>query len=920
MRRRLPVNLCLVLILSLLLGSFYQPVARAASVSPFTDIDESHWAFKSVIKLQCRGVISGYSNNLYKPNNVISQVEAVILAVRNLAVKSEVAAMESDQPLPFEVPEWAANNNKKELLYALKIGLIDASDFTATKAASRAWFTQLMVKMCGLSTEAAAYGQSHTTFTDDADIPAEALGAVNLAVKKKIISGYSDNTFLPDKYVTRVEAASILDRCEPYLNLSNSIRVATISNALGYMLTLQSSAGTQNALLANTTWGFDEKGKVMNVSNFKVGDNIKYVLGNTNIIYAERTTEAVAIIAPGTNTGTTGTTGTTTGSGSQTVTGGSTGTVTSAGGISGKVLYVSEGDSLIVVRKTDGSLLTGTVTSATKITDSTGMTIALSSIPTDGEVNLTVSSAGVVSAITLKSSTVSGSVVKQGTIYRIVPNQKLFMLQIGSGGVETYQYTALLDVVIPGVNVATISDLNLGDSVKVTLESGVMQSVERLDSALGNFMTGEIVLMPEDSDLIILNVGGEKKIYTLSNKTQVTVPGNSAASLRSLKIGDSIRFKVSEGAITTIEVQNRLVGSDLEGTVKAIDTRENVLVLETAAGITYSYKIKDNARILMDSEEATLKDIEVGNTVSITLFNDEINTITALSGIQGMVVAVDTDRMVLTLTDSQKGTTRTYAVAVTPDVMIEGVSRASLSDVRAGDTIRAELENDVIDSIEVARTIAYTVTGVKKDTSRLIVVEPTGSSRTLYVKSSVEVTIPDVTYPSIYDFEVGDQVDATFLGSTLKKIEVIPFVTGQITDIDTASDTFVVRTYEGTTKTFNFKTNTLIVNDSTHGSKTESRSLSSLAVNDRVIVLSNTKGDMTIYRMDKIEGTFVGVLADTEQLRMIASPMIINRTYGLYGKVYLHQGSNTLNWSGFAVNDQIAVYMHESQVYEVEKK
>ncbi len=941
MRTKSSISLCLVLALTVLLSAFYMPPVQAAGVSPFSDIDESHWGFKSVIKLQCRGVIAGYSDNSYKPNNVISQVEAVILAVRNLAVKSEVEAM-ADAALPFSVPEWAANNNKKELLYALKIGLLDQSNFTATKAATREWFTRLIVNMCALTKEAATYKDTKTAFKDDADISDEALGAVNVAVKKGIISGYSDGTFLPTKYVTRVEAASILDRCEPYLNLSGSVQVATISNVLGYMLTLQSSKGTQNALLTDSTWGFDEKGKVMNVSNLKAGENIKYVQGNTSIIYAERTTDAVAIInnnnkvadnnggavstylsgnssaGDSTNAGT-ATTAPAPGTNNPQVNNDSWGTAIAVSGVDATVLYVSAEDSLIVVRKDDGSLVTGTVGSTTHITDSSGASMTLSSIPTDAKVSIVASSGGAVSSIMVKSSVVSGSVAKQGTIYRIVPQQKLFMLQT-SGGVETYQYTALLDVVIPGITVATVNDLAVGDNVKVTIDSGVMQSVERISGTDGTYTSGEIVLMPAGTDMIIVNVNGERKIYTLANKATVTIPGNASASVNSLKVGDVIRFRITDGAITNIEVQNRLVGADLEGTVKAIDTRDSILVLETSAGITYSYKIKDNARILVDSEEAELRDIEVDDTVSITLFNDEINTITALTGLNGVVTAVDTDRMVMTLADAVTGKTKTYAVDVSPHVHIEGINKATLANVHPGDTVRVEVDNDVIEDIEVERVIAYTVNGIKESTSRIVVVEPSGSSRTLFVKSSVEVIMPDISYPSIYDFEVGDQIDATFLGSTLKKIEVIPSITGQISSVDETNETFVVRTYEGVTKTFNFKSNSLIINDSTHSSKTESRSFSTLEVGDRVIVLANSSGDMTVYRLDKIEGSFVNVLADTAQLRMIASPMVINRTYGLSSKVYLHEGSNTISWNSFNVNDQIAVYLHESQVYEVEKK
>ncbi len=906
MKRKSPVKFCIVLVLTLLMSCFYMPVAQADSVSPFSDVKETHWAFKNVIKLQCRGVIAGYSDKTYKPDNVISQVEALILAVRNLAASNEVKAMDESQALPFAVPEWAANNNKQELLYALKLGLVknDGSDFKATGAASRAWFTQLMIRMCAMTNEAANYAASKTDFKDDADITDDMRGIVNLAVKKGIISGYGDGTFMPNKYVTRVEAAALLDRCEKYLDISNSIKAATVQNVLGSMLTLQAGGGTQNALVADSTWCFDEKGKLIKTSDLKIGDNIKYVVGNTNIIYLEKTTETVAYVSSHTTTPPTVQTPVVT-------------ETPTESGVEGTVMYVSANDSLLVMRKLDGSLLTGSIVAGASIKDNTGAAIDLSSLPTDAKIKVSLKDNSFTS-IVLQSSAANGSVIKQGAIYRIVPDQKLFMIKT-STGVETYPYTALLEVTVPDKMVATISDLNIGDNVRIGVEDGVMQSITLLSSNGGDLLMGEIVLMPTDTDMMIINVGGEKKIYTVANKVSVIIPGNLGASMSSLKVGDSIRFSLTNGAISKIEVENRLIGSDLEGRIKAIDTRENVLVLESAAGITYSYPIKERARILIDSEQGDLNDLEVGDEVSITLFNGEINTITALTGVNGVVTNVDASRMLLSIAESASGKNKTYAVAVSPDITIEGVSSPTLNSIHTGDTVRLSLEEDVAEKIEVERTIAYTVSGVKESSGRIIALSKGGASRTLYAKSTVELIMPGIAYPTIYDFKVGDQIDVTFLGSTLKKIEVIPIVLGQVMNVDSDGDSFSVRTFEGESKTFDLKQEATIITERTNGSNTESSSIKTLQVGDRVVVVADASNGMTVYRMDRVEGTFVTVLADTEQIRMIASPMIVNRTYGLYSEVYIHQGISNIGWGSFKVNDQIAVYLHESQVMEVEK-
>jgi len=153
----------------------------------------------------------------------------------------------------------------------------------------------------------------------------------------------------------------------------------------------------------------------------------------------------------------------------------------------------------------------------------------------------------------------------------------------------------------------------------------------------------------------------------------------------------------------------------------------------------------------------------------------------------------------------------------------------------------------------------------------------------------------------------------------MEKIEVVPVITGQVTAVDAAAGSFVVTTYEGVSQSFNFPAGGTIINESTHGSQSESYSLNSIKVNDRVMVQANTTGKMTIYRLDRIEGSFITVLPNTEQVRVIAKPAIINRTYGFVGKVYLHQGSQLLTWSNLFLNDNVVLYLHQSQVYEIEK-
>ena len=61
----------------------------AAGLSPFSDVPDSHWALPHIMKMELRGVITGYGNNIFKPDNTVTQLEAATMAVRAMGLQSE---------------------------------------------------------------------------------------------------------------------------------------------------------------------------------------------------------------------------------------------------------------------------------------------------------------------------------------------------------------------------------------------------------------------------------------------------------------------------------------------------------------------------------------------------------------------------------------------------------------------------------------------------------------------------------------------------------------------------------------------------------------------------------------------------------------------------------------------------------------
>lgn len=183
----------------------------------FNDADEASWAVQAIGLMKSQEILSGYEDGNFRPNKPVSRVEAVVAAVRLMGLEGEAKAVPADSELTFAD---ASEVNKKYkwakgyIIVALEQGLFDTSEtkLDPQKPASRVWVSALLVKALGLEDEALALMTDVPDFKDVSAIPAGSIGYVNIAVQEGIVTGYPDETFKPNKNVTRAELAALLVR------------------------------------------------------------------------------------------------------------------------------------------------------------------------------------------------------------------------------------------------------------------------------------------------------------------------------------------------------------------------------------------------------------------------------------------------------------------------------------------------------------------------------------------------------------------------------------------------------------------------------------------------------------------------------------------------------------------------------------
>ena len=187
-------------------GSSANPVTPAASAgTPVLNDIGQHWAKSYVERLVTSGVLSGYPDSTFKPDNTITRAE--FARVIYLALKLPASDAGADFKDWTGTAAWARTG----IVAAVKAGIINGYDdgtFRPDQPISRAEMAVIIMRAKNAGTSSG----NAVSFSDSKQIPAWALPYVQEAVQLKIITGKDNNQFKPNDQATRAEAACMLCR------------------------------------------------------------------------------------------------------------------------------------------------------------------------------------------------------------------------------------------------------------------------------------------------------------------------------------------------------------------------------------------------------------------------------------------------------------------------------------------------------------------------------------------------------------------------------------------------------------------------------------------------------------------------------------------------------------------------------------
>ena len=174
------------------------PMATAQYM--FNDIDK-HWAKDRIIKLVSKGVIAGYEDNTFRPNNNMTKREAIAFIGRLAnSLDQNYVKPTIRQNIDFNKGTWG-NEEVDFVLGRVPANLINEGNLDEKITREE---VALLLEKTFLFNET----NNSLTFKDKEDI--KFVNSVEKLVAYGSIKGYPDNTFKAKGYITRAEFISML--------------------------------------------------------------------------------------------------------------------------------------------------------------------------------------------------------------------------------------------------------------------------------------------------------------------------------------------------------------------------------------------------------------------------------------------------------------------------------------------------------------------------------------------------------------------------------------------------------------------------------------------------------------------------------------------------------------------------------------
>lgn len=167
----------------------------------YTDT-QGHWAEKEITSLSLNGIVTGYADNSFQPDENMTRAELVTVINRLLGNTVQNS-------------KYVPDINAKDWFYAeirkgLESGVIQGNAEGYVRPNDLVTREEAIVMLQRALVPIDSNSVTHE-FSDSSEISEWSKDAINTFLKENYVKGYSDNTVRPKNYITRAEVVKIIE-------------------------------------------------------------------------------------------------------------------------------------------------------------------------------------------------------------------------------------------------------------------------------------------------------------------------------------------------------------------------------------------------------------------------------------------------------------------------------------------------------------------------------------------------------------------------------------------------------------------------------------------------------------------------------------------------------------------------------------
>lgn len=184
----------------------------------FSDVSSNHWAKSAIDNMVEKKIISGYTDGTFQPSRNLSKIESLILLSKIAGINEYTEAASNFEKEYEKLLSNYKTKYKQQVAYLLGVGVLKeeelpnlVSDDKVNTPITREEMAILVTKILGKEEEVKNKSFVVLSFDDTTAITPEAKPYVEYVYNQSIMKGLTANKFSPKEYVTRAQAAIILN-------------------------------------------------------------------------------------------------------------------------------------------------------------------------------------------------------------------------------------------------------------------------------------------------------------------------------------------------------------------------------------------------------------------------------------------------------------------------------------------------------------------------------------------------------------------------------------------------------------------------------------------------------------------------------------------------------------------------------------